>query len=105
MIGDQLTVFYNDQQDFGLAEKVANYFRDHKLLTGKEQAVQLHRSNKLILLKLIATDSSSLKAMPFEEKKLLLSFQENLNQEVQPDKPISLVICDDRFKPIFYVDP
>lgn len=105
VIGDQLTVFYTDESDQELAEKVANYFREHQLLTGKEQAVQLYRSKESLQLRLIATDTSSLRSMSFDEKKILLSFQDELNQSLNSEDWISLCICDDRFKPLYVVEP
>lgn len=103
--GGKLNVFYTADADSSNAKKLAAFFRDNKLLTGKEQTIQLYRSKNSLEIRLIATDTSNLNRMPFEERKLLIDFQKQIESHLNANEPVSLIICDNQFKPLYRLDP
>lgn len=100
VVGDKFTVYFIDKNDEQLAEKIAIYFKDNDLITTQKQDVQLVRLKKSIQLRLIANAPKEINQMSFEERKLLTDLQTSLYNEVIK-KPFELVICNDKFEPIY----
>lgn len=101
VIGDNFTVYFTNKNDQKLAEEIALYFKENNLISNQKQDVQLSRVNNSLRLSLIAEGSSEqVKNMSFEERKLLTELQTSLYQNVF-NKPFDLVICNDKFEPIY----
>ena len=78
----------------------AVYFKENELISSQKQDVQLVRLKKKLQLRIIANQSKDIANMPFEERKLLTELQTSLYKEVI-EAPFELVICNDKFEPIF----
>lgn len=103
VVGGNFTVYFTDVKDQELAEKIAVYFKENDLISSQKQDVQLVRENKTIQLRLISSSTDNIKSMPFEERKLLVALKYNLQKEVFK-KQFDLVICNDKFEPIYTID-
>lgn len=101
VIGDNFTVYFTNKEDQKLAEDLALYFKENNLISSQKQDIQLTRANKRFQLRLITRGSTEqVKNMPFEERKLLTEFQTSLYKNVIK-KPFDLVICNNKFEPIY----
>lgn len=101
VVGNNFTVYFTNKKDQKLAEDVAMYFKEYNLISNQKQDIQLTRVNKRFQLRLIATGSiEQVKNMPFEERKLLTELQTSLYKNVIK-KPFDLVVCNDKFEPIY----
>tara|TARA_R110002072_G_scaffold302097_2_gene483838 strand:- start:23617 stop:24015 length:399 start_codon:yes stop_codon:yes gene_type:complete len=109
IVGDQLTVYFDNAEDETLAEKIAFYWKDNDLLTGEKQDLKIIRADDEYVLKIIASNPKQTANMPFEELKLLLELESDLNLNIQKvgkraNYPIEIVICDNQFEPIYNID-
>ncbi|MEJ6582642.1 MAG: hypothetical protein QNL61_01000 [Crocinitomicaceae bacterium] len=100
VVGDKFTVYFTDVKDQKLAEEIAVYFKENELITSQKQDLQLVRLKKKLQLRMIANQSKDIVNMSFDERKLLTELQTSLYQEVIKS-PFELVICNDKFEPIF----
>lgn len=101
VVGDNFTVYFTYKKDQKLAEDIALYFKQNNLISNQKQDIQLTRVNNRFQIRLIATGSSEqVKNMSFEERKLLTELQTSLYQNVF-NKPFDMVICNDKFEPIY----
>jgi len=103
VVGGKFTVYFTDTKDQKLAEKIAVYFKENDLISNQKQDLQLARVNKTLQLRLIATSPKNAQEMSFEERKLLTELQTSLYKNVFK-KPFDLVICNDKFEPIYTLD-
>lgn len=94
--GDQLTVYFTESSDQDAAEKIAHFWKDNALLTGKKQDIQLTRNNKTLEIRLIMNDEKASKEIPFWEKQILLELQDTLGQILNQN--LELVVCNKRFE-------
>jgi hypothetical protein len=100
VVGDQFTVYFTDKKDQVLAEEIAVFFRDNELISSQNQDVQLVRLKKKVQLRMIALNPKEMTNLSFEERKLLTELQTTLYNEVVK-VPFELVICNDKFEPIY----
>lgn len=103
VVGGNFTVYFTESKDQELSEKIALYFKENDLMSDQKQDVQLARVNDELQLRLIASSVENVKLMPFEERKLLTALKYNLQKEVFK-KPFDLVICNDKFEPVYTLD-
>ncbi len=102
--GDKFSVYFPDPKDHEMAAKIANYWKDHDLLTGKEQDIQLLSSDGNYQLLLIAKDSKT-KTVSLEEKITLSKLQVDLREKLGDDKTyFEIIICNDQFEPIVNIN-
>jgi len=103
IVGDQLTVYFDSAKEESIAEKIALYWKENKLLTGRKQDLKISADEKGYTLKIIASSPKENFSVPFEERKLLLQLEADLNEKVA-DSPLEIVICNNQFEPIYNVD-
>lgn len=101
--GDNFTVYFADVKDQSYAEKIALYWKDENFITGRKQDLQLVENQYGYELRIIANDPSKMNEISFEEQKLLIGLQRNIEQIVLRE-PIELVICNSRFEPVYRVN-
>ena len=92
-----------DQKDQGIAEKIARFWKDNGLTTGKKQDLQLSSGEKWYTLKMIARDPKSTKAMGFNERKALLDLQSQLQSELKIEN-LQIVICNAKFEEVYNIN-
>lgn len=102
--GGNLTVYFENKKDANLAEKVARYFKDNDLITNEKQDIQLVRKGEIYLLKLIARETKEVKNMPAQERYELSRLQKDLKMTVFEGKVVQLVLCNDKFEPIYNIN-
>jgi hypothetical protein len=102
--GGNLSVYFDDASDKEVAKKIAVFWKDHKLLTGKEQDIKLIRSGEVHQLYLIAVDEKEAVNLSFRELKALTELQNLINEDSLSSMPIEIVVCDDQFKPLMNIN-
>jgi hypothetical protein len=102
--GGELTVYFIDKKDESLAKKVAHYWKEHDLLTGKPQDLQLSKIEDVYTLAMIAKDPSQLEMMTFVEKRLLNKLEKDLWINVFEKKAFNLVLANDKFETLYSID-
>ena len=103
-MGDKLTVYFTSTEDEALATKVAEFWKDHDFLTGKPQDLQLTNVEGVYDLRLIASDVKHIKEVSIPERKALLDLQRVLRDSVFPGKSFELIVCDNKFLPIYNIN-
>lgn len=101
IIGGELSVFFVNAEDEQLAVDLAKYFKNRNLLSGQKQDVQLVREKDVHIVKVIAVDPKEAKSMPLNERKLLLELQKELQDSVFTENSVELVVCNEKFEPIY----
>lgn len=100
VVGDNLTVYFTDRNDEKLAETIAIFWKENDLIGETKQDLQLVRLTKKIELRIIANDPKNVKNMSFDERKLLAELEQELQKEIG-ESPLQLVICNNKFEPIY----
>ena len=101
IIGGNLTVYYVEKSDIDKAEEIAIFWKNNQLIPDEKQDVQLIKFEKEYKLKIISNDIDNTKNMSFDERKLLLELQKNIKKAIFPDNTFELVICNNKFEPIY----
>ena len=101
--GGELTVYFTDRSDEKLAEGVANYWKEHELLTGKKQDLRLVKDGDWYTLHIIANHPEEIMEMRFEERKELLDMQQDLQIKLG-EHNLQIVLSDNRFKEIYNIN-
>jgi hypothetical protein len=99
--GGELSVYFTNEKDGEKAQEIAEYMRDKDLLSGVQQDLQLVRTEDGYLLRMIASEPELAKNMSFRERKLLLELQRQFQDSVFMKDKIELVICNNKFEPIY----
>lgn len=100
VVGDNLTVYFTDRNDEKLAEDIAIFWKENQLIATGKQDLQLVRLKEKIELRIIANVPENVKNMSFEERKLLGELERKMQVEIR-EKSLQLVICNDKFEPIY----
>ena len=103
-MGGELTVYFIDHQDEEYAKQLARFWKNNDLLTGKDQDIQLIRSDDGYRLNIIADNPDKVKPIALDELQALLSLQNMLNDSIFVEKSVQIVICNNRFKPILNIN-
>ena len=101
IIGEELSVFFVNSEDEQLAVDLAKYLKSRKLLSGNKQDVQLIRKGEGHIVKVIAVDPKDAKNMPLNERMLLLELQKELQDSVFTNNSVELMVCNEKFEPIY----
>lgn len=101
--GDNLTVYFPDVKNEALAEKVAMYWKENDLITGKDQDIQLVNSKAGYQLNLIQTEAFKNEPVNFQEQKLLSILRDSLQNNIFKTS-LTIAICDNKFAPIYTVE-
>ncbi|MGY8926089.1 MAG: hypothetical protein ACKVJC_02210 [Flavobacteriales bacterium] len=100
--GENLSVYFMDKTDEGKAEKVAFYWKENGLITGKKQDLQIVKLSESHQLNIIKSFEGG-QSIPFEERKLLLNLQTKLEEEIFSDG-LEIIICNDKFESIHKIN-
>lgn len=104
VVGDQLTVYFNDAAAEKSAEKLAVFWEQNKFVTGKKQDLQLNLEGKNLTLFMISNAPKEVKNISFEEQKMLMDLEDRIQSELFPQYTFNLVITNDQFEPVLTLD-
>lgn len=102
--GQQLTVYYFQENEAETAEKVAFFWKEAGLLTGEKQDLQLRRIHTEYTLSIIAREDDAVDKMTFDDIQLLAQLKRRLYDRVFNKQSFNLVICNKKFEPIYTVE-
>lgn len=102
--GENLTVYFDNEDDARLAEDVARYWKDYNLITGQKQDLRLVRKKETYQLKLIAINPKEVKNMPALERYQLTELQKDLRDKVFGEKIVQIVLCNDKFESLYNIN-
>jgi hypothetical protein len=101
--GGDLTVYFIDKKDQGIAEGIARFWKANGLTTGRKQDLQLSKVEEWYALKVIASEPKSAKSMDFNERKALLDLQSQLQSELKIEN-LQIVICNAKFEEVYNIN-
>ena len=104
MTGGELTVYYFDQSESETAEKIAFFWKENGLLSGKKQDLQVRRVDDRFTVSMIAVEPKKIDNMSIDEVQLLAQLKKKLYVEVFSQESFTLEICNDRFETIYTVE-
>lgn len=102
--GGNFYVHFESKKDQQIAEKIARFWKDRKLITGREQDLKLIENKQFFELILILNKPEGEFVLPAEELQQLFYLQNDLNEYVKSEKPIQIVIGDNTFKKIVNIN-
>ncbi|MFT5778660.1 MAG: hypothetical protein ACI837_001616 [Crocinitomicaceae bacterium] len=103
IVGGELTVYFIDKQDESLAKEVALYWKEHDLVTGKPQDLELSKAENGYVLAMIAKKPNELDLMTFTEKRLLNELKMDLYETIFEEKPFNLVLSNPKFETLYVI--
>ena len=103
-VGGKLTVYYFDQSEAEIAKKVAFFWKENDLLTGKQQDVQVRKDGNRYTVSMIAKDPKKVGKMPVDEIQLLGQLKKKMYVEVFNEESFTLEICNNRFEAVYTVE-
>ena len=108
VVGDNLSVYYTSEWNESFAEKIAVYWKDNDLISGEKQDMKLIEYKNSYQLCIIANQTDSIETLPFEERKLLLELQKDLQETVfnkeEGGMPVEIVLCNNKFETIYTIN-
>ncbi len=103
VVGGDFTVYYTAASDEQLATQIAHYWKEKNLISSQKQDLQLVKYEDGYELKLITNEPILNNEIPFEERRLLLELQKNLQNSIVKS-PLEIVLCDSNFKPVYNIN-
>jgi hypothetical protein len=100
---NELDIYFTDNHDEDLARKIAEFWKQNKLLGNKKQYLQLSRNKDLVQLKLIPSEKFQAENFSFDERSILKSLQDSLQNKLNL-KQLELVIANSQFKTIYNIN-
>lgn len=104
VIGDQLTVYFFDADDEQFAVELANYWKQNGFITGKKQDLQISQRNGVYIVSMIANQPKEVNSISFEERKLLVELEKDIEATVFNGETTELEVCNAKFERIYEVD-
>lgn len=102
---EKLEVYYSDKKLEPLADSLGHYWTKNNLIGKRKQFLKLVETKKGIQVLVIQSPEFPTTELSFEENNLLDSLRKDLQIAVFNNKPTSIVICDNQFKPILHFKP
>ena len=102
--GGKLTVYYFDQSEAEIAKKIAFFWKENELLTGKPQDVQVRKDKNRFTVSVIAIEPKMIDKMTIDELQLLAQLKKKLYLKVFNKEAFTLEICNSRFEAIYTVE-
>lgn len=100
VIGENLTVYFNNEKDLDIAEKLALYWKSNDFMSGEKQDLQIVSEDDYFVLKLIVNDIPNVASISFTERKKLLDFQNELEENVF-GKRVEIELTNKKFETIY----
>lgn len=100
--GGSFSVHFAQAGHEKIAERLAVFWKESDLLTGQKQDIGLFRESGSWEVRLISPDPES--QINFNERKLLMDLQSKLESDVFENKPVRIVISNDRFEPVYDIN-
>jgi hypothetical protein len=102
--GENLAVFYVDKKDKELATKLAFFWKDNGLIGSEPQNVRYFSSGKRHFVQLIPSDKFDSRLFSFDERKLLMELQKDLDSAVFNYVGCEIILCNEKFEPILNIN-
>ena len=108
--GNKLTdpdvdIYFEFKEDEQIATELGRYWKSNGFTGNQHQSIRLTKDDEYFYVQLITKDKSGVTQIPFNELKLLMSLQQNLDSAIlKGEKGCQIVICDDRFNPLVNIN-
>lgn len=103
-VGGELTVYYFDESEAETAKKIAFFWKENDLLSGKKQDLQVRKNKKRFTISIIAVEPKKMDEMTIDEIQVLSQLKKKLYVEVFKEESFTLEICNNRFEPVYTVE-
>lgn len=97
IVREKVQVYYLEPITKKQAIELANYWENKRFFNHKTQFIQLSGNNEIILLKLIASDSTLLQEIPFDIQLDLYQLDSMLRRDLYPNQELQILISDRLF--------
>ena len=95
------TIFYTNKNEKVVAEKLAKYWIKNQIDGKEKQFIRILKFKEVYHLQLILREEFKSSALSFEEIKLFMELQSDLNKHVFTLLPCRIKLCDGNFKEIY----
>lgn len=100
-----LDVYYEFSEDENKASALGKYWKKNGFTGDAHQSIRLTKDKEHYFVQLIASNEKNAGDVSFEEMKLLLDLQDELDSVIfNSGMRCQIVICDGQFKPLFNIN-
>lgn len=100
-----LNVYFESKDQEEKANSLGKYWQSKGLVGEREQNIKLSQSNDTYYVHLILSNEFKDQELTFNERKLLLDLQKELDSTIfKGEDGCQILICDNEFKPIFNIN-
>ena len=100
-----LNVYFELKDQEEKANALGKFWQSKELVGDREQNIKLSKSNDSYYIHLILSNEFKDQELTFNERKLLLELQKELDSTIfKGDHGCQIFICDNEFKPLFNIN-
>lgn len=100
-----LNVYFESKDQEEKANSLGKFWQSKDLVGDREQNIKLSQSNGSYYIHLILSKEFKDQALTFNEQKLLLELQKELDSTIfKGDHGCQILICDNEFKPLYNIN-
>ena len=105
LIAKNLTIYFDQKEEVDKANLLGKFWQTKGLVGQRPQSLKLTRSEGTFYIHLIISEEFKGSELVFDEKKLLLDWQRELDTTIfKGEKGCQILICDADFKPIVNIN-
>jgi len=105
LIAKNLTIYFDQKEVVDQANSLGKFWQNKGLVGERPQSIKLTKSEGTFYIHLIITEEFKESELVFDEKKLLLDLQRELDTTIfKGEKGCQILICDAAFKPIVNIN-
>jgi hypothetical protein len=102
---EKLDVYYEFQEDEKLASSLGHFWKSKGLLGSSKQSIRLTKDDEYYFVQLISSDPKNVENIPFQEMKLLMDLQNELDTTVFKEAgSVQIILCNNEFKPLHNIN-
>lgn len=102
---EELDVYFEFQEDEQLASSLGRFWKDKGFLGSSKQSIRLTKDDEYYFVQLIASQPNNVENIPFQEMKLLMDLQNELDTTVFKEAgTVQIILCNNEFKPLYNIN-
>ena len=105
LVAKNLTIYFDQKEVEDKANFLGKFWQNKGLVGERPQSIKLTRSEGTFYIHLIISEEFKESELVFDEKKLLLNLQREMDTTIfKGEKGCQILICDAAFKPILNIN-
>ena len=102
---ERLDVYFEFQEDEQLASSLGRFWKDKGFLGSSKQSIRLTKDDEYFFVQFIANHPNNVENIPFQEMKLLMDLQNELDSTVFKEAgTVQIILCNNEFKPLYNIN-